>query len=116
MADKLDFVLLYVRDVAAARAFYTEKMGLEVEDENPGFVQFKAPGGAIFALIHGERPTPASAIELWWQTADTDGAYARLKDRGVEIVSPPEDKPFGRTLSVKDPEGNTLNFFQPPQA
>ncbi|HLW00902.1 MAG TPA: VOC family protein [Ktedonobacterales bacterium] len=115
MADKLDFVLLYVRDVAAERAFYIEKFGLEVEDENPAFVQFKAPGGAIFALIQGEHPTPTATIELWWQTADADATYARLKDRGVEIVSAPEDKPFGRALSIKDPEGNTLNFFQPPQ-
>ena len=115
MADKLDFVLLYVRDVAAERDFYVEKMGLELEGESAAFVQFLPQGGASFALIKGEHPTSTATIELWWQTADVDGTYARLKDRGVEIASEPEDKPFGRTLSIKDLEGNTLNFFQPPQ-
>lgn len=115
MQDKLDFVLLSVRDVAAAHAFYTEKLGMQVEDENPGFVQFRADGGAIFALLHGERPTPTATIELWWKVSDVDARYAALKGRGVEIVSAPEDRPFGRALSIKDPEGNVLNYFQPPQ-
>ena len=48
----LDFVMLHVPNLEQARSFYTEKMGFAIEDQQPGFVQFKQHEGmgAIFAL------------------------------------------------------------------
>jgi hypothetical protein len=37
-----------------------------------------------------------------------------LRARGVEIVHPPKDEPFGRRLVIKDKEGKTLYLLQPP--
>lgn len=106
----LNFVLVHVDDVAPARAFYTEKMGLAVADEQPGFVQFAQPGGrgAAFAIIERGAEVP----ELWWDVENADAAYAELKRQGVEILSEPEDRPFGRTFSIKDPAGNALHLLQ----
>lgn len=112
MQNHLNFVILYARDIAAARDFYAKTFDLKLEADAPGFVQFQADGGAIFALLPGERPTPTGTIELWWEVADVDAMYATLAGRGVEIASGPEDKPFGRTLSIKDPEGNVVNLYR----
>ena len=113
MVQGLNFVIVHVPDVAAARDFYTEKLGFTVEAEQPGFVQFKRPGdeGATYAL--GLTPSgSAEGPELWWYVADADAAHADLVARGVEIASPPVDQPFGRTFAIKDPSGNILNMLQ----
>ena len=114
MLQGLNIVLVHVPDVAQAKAFYTEKLGFTVENEVPGFVQFKQPGsGATYAV--GQTPADAAEdVELWWYVDDADATYAALRDRGVEIASPPKDQPFGRAFSIKDPAGTTLNMLQLP--
>ena len=115
MLGSLDFVLLHVEDIAAARAFYTEKIGLTVKSETPNFVQFEADGAATFALSHAVQPTPTTTVELWWQVADVDATHAALVAQHVEITSEPHDLPFGRTFAVKDPAGNVVNFYKSSQ-
>jgi catechol 2,3-dioxygenase-like lactoylglutathione lyase family enzyme len=37
---------------------------------------------------------------------------AALEDKGVELVSPLTDQPFGhRTIFLRDPDGNVLEIF-----
>ncbi len=123
MNSGLQFVVRHVTDVDAARAFYTEKMGFEVEAEQPGFVQFKAPDGAPFAVslasadpVAAELPSGQSEpLELWWYVDDADAAYAELQAKDVEIVFPPKDMPFGRAFAVKDPAGAYSFILQPPR-
>lgn len=111
METNLDFVLLHVPDLAAARTFYTEKLGFTVEDENPGFIQFGRPNGAVFALQADPAARPHTGVELWWLVPDADATHDALKAKGVPIAEPLADQPFGRTFSVADPAGNTLSFF-----
>ncbi|MGH2515660.1 MAG: VOC family protein [Ktedonobacterales bacterium] len=114
MLAGLDFVMLHVRDVAEAREFYTEKLGLTVEVAQPGFVQFARPGGqgATFALGQEPDAQPAAGPELWWYVADADATHAELARRGVAIASAPKDEPFGRAFSITDPAGNMLYLLQ----
>jgi predicted enzyme related to lactoylglutathione lyase len=112
MIQGLNFVLNHVNDVAAARAFYTEKMGFAVERELPDFVQFAQSGGATYALA---RTTPTeSGTELWWFVDDANATHAALAAKGVETITPPHDEPFGRAFAVKDSSGNTLCMLQLP--
>jgi lactoylglutathione lyase len=112
----LNFVMLHVPDIEQARAFYTEKLGMVVEDQQPGFVQFKqnAGMGAIFALDEQAGASPYQGVELWWMVDNADATYAALVSNGVETVSQPADEPFGRAFTIKDPAGNSINMFQPP--
>ena len=112
MAHALNFVILHVRNIAAARDFYRETLELELEGESPAFVQFQPTGGASFALQQDDQPVPTQNIELWWEVTDVDAEYAALMNRDVETVGGPEDKPFGRVLSFKDPEGNVVNLYR----
>ncbi len=99
MNSGLQFVVRHVQDIDAARAFYIEKMGLAVEVEQPGFVQFKAPDGAPFAISLASADPVAAALpggqseslELWWYVDDADAVCAELQSRGVEIVFPPKE-------------------------
>lgn len=111
----LDFVMLHVPNLEQARAFYTEKMGFVVEDQMPGFVQFKRNEGmgAIFALQEDAEVVPHGGIELWWIVDNADTTFTTLVSHEVEIVNPPSDQPFGRAFIIKDPAGNMINMFQP---
>lgn len=112
----LNFVILHVPNIEQARKFYTEKLGFAVEDQQPGFVQFKqhAGMGAIFALWEQADVSPHKGVALWWMVDNADATYAVLVSKDVQIVSQPSDEPFGRALTIKDPAGNIINMFQPP--
>ncbi len=107
----LGFIMRHVPNVEQARDFYAGQLGLTIEMETPGFVQFAGmQGGTSFALGEAGHGDP---VELWWYVGDADAAHTALRASGVEIVSPPADMPFGRTLTVKDPAGNSVYLLQP---
>jgi uncharacterized glyoxalase superfamily protein PhnB len=44
-------------------------------------------------------------------TKDLDGAFAKLRDGGAEIVEAPTEQPYGvRDCSVRDPAGNMIKI------
>jgi predicted enzyme related to lactoylglutathione lyase len=53
-------------------------------------------------------------VELWWFVDDVDAEHTRLVERGVPIVQPPRDEPFGRSLAYQGPAGQALFLLQPP--
>jgi catechol 2,3-dioxygenase-like lactoylglutathione lyase family enzyme len=112
MVGTLNFVIVHVKDMAAARAFYTEKLEYAVVDETPGFIQLDAGNGATLSLQLDDQAAPTTSVELWWEVADADATYALLTGRHVEVAEEPKDMPFGRVFSLKDPEGNLVNYFQ----
>ncbi len=110
MLQGLQFVMMHVPDVTAARDFYRDKLGCAVEADQPGFVQFRqTERGAAFALGQEGHGDP---VELWWYVDDADATSWELAARGVEIVEPPHDMPFGRVFSIKEPAGATLYMLQ----
>ncbi len=114
MFKGLQFVIAHVPDVVADKRFYTEKLGFEVENELPGFVQFKQPGGATFAVGSIETANNGTEPELWWFVDNADATYKELVSRGVEIAMPPKDEPFGRAFAIKDQAGQLRYMLQLP--
>ena len=114
MLQGLNFVLLHVTDIEKATAFYTGKLGLVIETQQSGFVQFKQPmgQGATFALSQEGDGTPVQNAELWWFVDDADATYADLVAKDVPVAQPLKDEPFGRTFAIKDPSGNTLYIMK----
>jgi len=112
MVGNLNFVIVHVKDIATARTFYTEKLEYKVVDESPAFVQLDAGNGATLSLQLDDQAAPTSSVELWWEVADADATYALLVGRHAEVAEEPKDMPFGRVFSLKDPEGNLVNYFQ----
>ncbi|HEY7037109.1 MAG TPA: VOC family protein [Thermomicrobiales bacterium] len=111
MLNGPNFVIRNVGDLDGTKRFYTDKLGFRVEAEQPGFVQFAKTGGATYALVEA---SSQEATEVWWNVDDVDATQAQLRAKGVEIVQPPKDEPFGRTLVIRDAAGNTLYLLQAP--
>ncbi|GAC1542890.1 MAG: hypothetical protein NVS4B8_30380 [Herpetosiphon sp.] len=113
MLQGLKLVLVHVPSVDAVRDFYTEKLGLGVADQMPGFIQFEPAGnGAALALSERSAETAGHGAELWWYVDNADATCAVFAEQGVAIVEPLDDKPFGRTFAVSDPVGNRHYMLQ----
>ncbi|MGN6562236.1 MAG: VOC family protein [Thermomicrobiales bacterium] len=112
-----DFIVLYVRDIAAARQFYTERLGLAIEQRftRPDFVTF-ATRPILFG-IRQAAPDAAAApagpgMDLWLNCDDVEALHTALAGAGTPIVRPPEDTPFGRRFVCRDPDGYVLTIYQ----
>ena len=111
-------ITLFVEDLAEAKRFYGEIFGLPVYFEDPASAVFRF-GDTLVNLLEvgaaGELIQPAgvaspeagSRLQLTLEVDDVDAMCARLRERGVELLNGPMDRPWGpRTASFRDPGGH----------
>jgi catechol 2,3-dioxygenase-like lactoylglutathione lyase family enzyme len=121
---------LPAQDLARARAFYADKLGLEPVAERPGGLLYRCGAGSFSLYQSGGRPS-GEHTQLAWTVADIDAVVAWLRDRGV--VFEEVDLPGLRTVEgvadvtgqypalgtgeraawFRDSEGNLLGLGQP---
>ena len=107
-------VSLNVSDVAAAKAFYVDVLGLTERTDRPDFGFGGAwldLGGQQVHLIEGTVPDGvgqhfAIAVD------DLDAVVDELRGRGVR-VSDPKPVATSRQSFLKDPSGNLVELQQP---
>ena len=103
---------LRVVDIAAARNFYMEYLGLSVEGFNLGWVaHYQSPDGqAHVQLVTGDAEAPQDAVISVHVGSGVEEAYEEAKRRGFEIVYPLTQEPWGlRRFFVRAPDGNVIN-------
>jgi predicted enzyme related to lactoylglutathione lyase len=49
---------------------------------------------------------------IFLRTDDCRASYEELRDRGVEFVEEPEERPYGIDSSFRDPSGNHIRLTQ----
>lgn len=104
---------LPVADIAEAREFYTDYLGLSVEGFNLGWVaRYLSPDGeAVVQLVTGDATAPEDSVISVHVGTDVDEAYEEAKRRGYEIVHPLTEEPWGiRRFFVRAPDGNVINM------
>src|SRR5919107_1441573 len=75
---------LAVNDLEAARRFYEERLGLEVEAQVAQTVRYRCGRGTGLAIF--ERPmTPVDRTVAAFEVADIEAEVADLRSRGVEV-------------------------------
>lgn len=104
---------LPVTDVEQAKTFYTDYLGLSIEEFSLGWVaRYTDPEtGAHLQLVSRDASASVNpAISV--QVDDVDEAYADATRRGFEIVHPLTDEPWGvRRFFVRAPDGTVLNIL-----
>jgi catechol 2,3-dioxygenase-like lactoylglutathione lyase family enzyme len=104
---------LAVADIASARGFYADYLGLSVEEFNLGWVaRFRTPGGeASVQLVTGDATAPSDSVISVHVGSGVDDAYAEAKRRGYEIVYQLTEEEWGpRRFFVRAPDGNVINL------
>jgi len=101
-------------DVDASRAFYTEVLGFEAVMEDP-ILGLCAPENrtaqVLIAPPGTDDPRPQLGIDLG-DPAAVDAAHAAAVARGLRVVYPLTDEPWGvRRFFVEDPGGTVVNVL-----
>ena len=120
MDCKLELVVIPVSDVDRAKAFYTEQVGFNADQDHTvsdeiRFVQITPPGSACSiafgkGLVEGE---PGSVKGLQVVVDDVHAARADLVAGGVD-VGEVEVLPWGSFVYFADPDGNHWSVQQLP--
>lgn len=101
-------------DIAASRDFYIDVLGLEVGMEDPvlGLKSATNPMAQIIIPPPGvDVPRPGFGIDVG-STDAVDAAHAEAVRRGLRIVYPLTDEPWGvRRFFVEDPGGTVVNVL-----
>ncbi|MCW3001913.1 MAG: hypothetical protein JWQ20_1211 [Conexibacter sp.] len=102
-------------DRDATRAFYEDFLGFRVAMEEDGLMMMVSPSVPTTQLIIAwDSPTamdPAvRQVAVSIEVEDVDAAHADAVRRGLEIVRPLTDEPWGiRRFFVRDASGATIN-------
>jgi catechol 2,3-dioxygenase-like lactoylglutathione lyase family enzyme len=121
MQMKLELVPVPVSDVDRAIAFYTEKIGFNLDhdhqvNEQLRFVQLTPPGSACSIAIGTglTEMAPGSIKGLQMVVPDAQATRDELLGRGAE-VSAVDVQPWGSFVYFSDPDGNTWALQQIPR-
>ncbi|GAA0299738.1 VOC family protein [Streptomyces polychromogenes] len=121
----MDFVSIRIitSDVARLVDFYERATGVRAHWSTEDFAELRTPSGtlaigstrtvALFAP-GSARPADNNTVIIEFLVADVDGVYRNLADFVEDFVTEPTTMPWGnRSLLLRDPDGNLVNFFTP---
>ena len=113
-----------VKDVARSVEFYSQKLGLKLDQQHlPAFAQVS---GANFKLIlsgpgasgsrpmpNGEKQEPGGWNRVILQVDDLPSLIKSLKKTGLHFRNEMEEGPGGKQIQLEDPDGNPIELFEP---
>ena len=115
-----------VKDVARAVAFYTQQLGLALDQQRlPAFAQVSI--GDLKLILSGpgasgSRPMPDGVHQepggwnrVILRVADLPARITELKQAGLRFRNEMEIGPGGKQIQIEDPDGNPIELFEPAQ-
>ncbi len=108
---------LRVPELAEAKSFYTDFLGLSTEEFNLGWVaRYTSPDtGATLQILTQDATAPEAPV-VSVLTEDVEEAYAEAQRLGYEIVHPLTTEAWGvQRFFVRAPDGNVFNIVRHKQ-
>jgi catechol 2,3-dioxygenase-like lactoylglutathione lyase family enzyme len=114
--------VLLATDLAAARAFYHIKLGLEILNESDAAIVFRCGGGTQLSVTKSTTGTADTQTQASWLVKDLRAEVAELRARGVKVED--YDLPglktqdgiadigFAWAAWITDPGKNALGILQ----
>ncbi len=113
-----------VKDVRRSVAFYTEQLGLKLDQQAlPAFAQvsignlkllLSGPGASgSRPMPDGRRQEPGGWNRVVLQVVDLPKVIEQLQSAGVHFRNQMEVGPGGRQIQLEDPDGNPIELFEP---
>lgn len=108
--EHVDFVSFLTQDIARAKHFYSEVLGLEIETESESDMELRAGQVTldVFDPSSIGQPFAPSPAGLALRVADVDAARAELEAKGVVFDGETIETGVCRQAWFKDPDGNAL--------
>jgi catechol 2,3-dioxygenase-like lactoylglutathione lyase family enzyme len=123
LGEHLVFPILLSKDLSASRAFYHEKLGLDILRDDGARIIFRCGDGSQLAVTLSTTGTADTQTQLAWRVPDLKAELAELRARGVPIEE--YDAPAPKTENgiadmgyawaawIIDPSRNVLGIIQP---
>lgn len=115
MITNLYAVCLLVKNLDDSLSFYKDKLGLEINSEDDGYVDFKI-GSTLLAIFQKDKAEAMFPLQHMangggavyaYQVEDVASACFELQSKGIEIFEGPKTMPWGQTVAYfKDPDNN----------
>ena len=102
---KVRHIHVWVKDVASTKAFYGDKLGLQVTSERAGEVVEFEGGNLWFGKARFSDPIQTNGITIGIHADSVEAAYRALQQRGIDIAHPPEQHGERWAISFQDPDG-----------
>lgn len=117
MIKKVAFTMYPVRDMARARAFYEDDLGLTFSSAaaEGRWVEYDLPGGGCFAItsmVPDISPSENSGGSIALEVDSIDDEMRRLKAKGVKVKVDTFASPVCRMSVILDSEGNALMLHE----
>jgi catechol 2,3-dioxygenase-like lactoylglutathione lyase family enzyme len=108
--QRVDFVSFLTQDIARAKQFYVDVLGLEVETEGDSDMELRAGQLTldIFDPSSIGQPFAVSPAGLALRVPDVDAARAELEAKGVVFDGETITTGVCKQAWFKDPDGNSL--------
>jgi predicted enzyme related to lactoylglutathione lyase len=105
-------VVIFVTDLAKAKSFYVDLLGLPVAGQSEMLIEF-FPGagttlGVSLALHDDARCLVGRHTGVTLKAENIVGLCETLKNGGAHFVEPLESSPWGKMAVVQDPDGNMI--------
>jgi predicted enzyme related to lactoylglutathione lyase len=105
----IDTTTYLVKDVARAKAFYRDVMGLPLTAEfGDQGCEFVMPDNTAFSLWKMDDGSWTQGNGVIFSVADFEGALDHYKGAGVKVAPHTEDTPVCKMGFAEDSEGNTF--------
>ncbi len=110
MSVSMKNIVVFVTDLAKARHFYADILGLPVAGQSDMIIEF-FPGAATtlgisLALHEDARRLVGRHTGLTLKVSDIETLCEKLEAANADFIEPLESSPWGRMAVVSDPDGN----------
>ena len=122
LADSPIDVMILATDLAVAREFYGDRIGLEVMIESDDFLTFRCGGDSRLVVTRSTAGTSEPQTKASWRVTDLAAEVADLRSRGVELEEYDgpglktgngiADVGFALAAWLVDPDRNSLGLLQ----
>ena len=122
LADHPIDPMILATDLAVAREFYGDRIGLEIVIESDDFLTFECGGDSRLVVTRSSTGTSEPQTKASWRVSDVAGEVAELRSRGVEVEDYDEpglktvdgiaDVGFALSAWIVDPHGNSIGLLQ----
>src|SRR4030095_5849219 len=112
MFSRVAFTMSPVRDMARARAFYEETLGLgpSRNGATSPWVEFDLPGGGCLAIttVTDQEPSAKAGGTIAFEVDDLSALVPEYKARGFPFPADDIESPVCRMAVCLDPDGNSI--------
>ena len=115
MFQGLRTVIYHVNDLAKAKQWYADALGIKPYFDEPFYVGFNVGGFELGLDPDSEGVSTGSNVVAYWGVRDAKTAYAAMLKKGAKKHVEPQEVGGGIiTATVEDPFGNVFGIIENP--